>query len=93
MNTQFFFIFPSFLLIFPPGKDKSKSRQDNSLGVLTEKFVSLIKSSPDNTIDLNEAVSSLNVQKRRIYDITNVLEGFTNSNFIFFSKSALDYNF
>ena len=26
-------------------------------------------------MDLNEAVKSLNVQKRRIYDITNVLEG------------------
>lgn len=52
-----------------------KTRQDNSLGVLTKKFVSLIKSSPDHTIDLNEAVKELNVQKRRIYDITNVLEG------------------
>lgn len=27
------------------------------------------------TIDLNEAVKTLAVQKRRIYDITNVLEG------------------
>lgn len=26
-------------------------------------------------IDLNEAMQTLNVQKRRIYDITNVLEG------------------
>ena len=52
-----------------------KSRQDNSLGVLTKKFVQLIKASPNNTIDLNDAVKALNVQKRRIYDITNVLEG------------------
>ena len=43
--------------------------------MLTRKFVSLIKSSPDFTLDLNEAVKVLNVQKRRIYDITNVLEG------------------
>ena len=52
-----------------------KGRHDNSLGVLTKKFVNLIKNSPDLTVDLNEAVKTLNVQKRRIYDITNVLEG------------------
>lgn len=52
-----------------------KNRQDNSLSVLTKKFVKLIKSKPQQTIDLNEAVKSLDVQKRRIYDITNVLEG------------------
>ena len=53
----------------------AKARHDNSLGVLTRKFVNLIKSSPDLTVDLNEAVRVLKVQKRRIYDITNVLEG------------------
>ncbi len=46
--------------------------------MLTKKFVELIKSSPDFTLDLNEAVKQLNVQKRRIYDITNVLEGIGN---------------
>ena len=29
----------------------------------------------NGTIDLNKAAFELNVQKRRIYDITNVLEG------------------
>jgi len=58
------------------GKEKkSKGRQDNSLGVLTKKFIHLIQQSPNLTVDLNDVVRELNVQKRRIYDITNVLEG------------------
>ena len=52
-----------------------KGRQDNSLSVLTKKFIHLIKNSENCTIDLNRAVEELGVQKRRIYDITNVLEG------------------
>jgi len=56
-------------------KNKNAGRHDNSLGVLTKKFLHLIKSSPNLTVDLNEAVRELGVQKRRIYDITNVLEG------------------
>jgi hypothetical protein len=56
-------------------KDKTKGRHDNSLSVLTKKFIHLIKNSPNHTVDLNDAVKELSVQKRRIYDITNVLEG------------------
>lgn len=56
-------------------KKGGKTRQDNSLSVLTRKFVELIKKSEANTVDLNDAVRQLSVQKRRIYDITNVLEG------------------
>lgn len=51
------------------------SRYDSSLGLLTRKFVSLLVASPANALDLNVAASELGVQKRRIYDITNVLEG------------------
>lgn len=51
------------------------SRFDTSLGLLTKKFVDLLKESPQGVIDLNIASEQLNVQKRRIYDITNVLEG------------------
>lgn len=54
---------------------KGKPRHENSLGVLTRKFVRLIKNSAEFTLDLNDAVKQLDVQKRRIYDITNVLEG------------------
>jgi len=35
----------------------------------------LISSSRNGIVDLNQASTHLNVQKRRIYDITNVLEG------------------
>jgi hypothetical protein len=45
------------------------------LGLLTRKFVTLLKGSPEGVLDLNYAASHLEVQKRRIYDITNVLEG------------------
>lgn len=51
------------------------SRYDSSLGLLTKKFVDLVKVAEDGILDLNIAADMLNVQKRRIYDITNVLEG------------------
>ncbi|KAL6563687.1 hypothetical protein OROGR_002646 [Orobanche gracilis] len=50
-------------------------RYDSSLGLLTKKFIDLIKRADDGIIDLNNAADTLEVQKRRIYDITNVLEG------------------
>ena len=50
-------------------------RTDNSLGVLTNKLVELLKASSDYTMDLNDITTILKVQKRRLYDITNVLEG------------------
>jgi len=50
-------------------------RYDSSLGLLTKKFVTLIQTAPEGILDLNQAATQLNVQKRRIYDITNVLEG------------------
>ncbi|KAL3684761.1 hypothetical protein R1sor_002783 [Riccia sorocarpa] len=53
----------------------STCRYDSSLGLLTKKFIELIKQADDGVLDLNKAADTLNVQKRRIYDITNVLEG------------------
>ncbi|KAG6547484.1 hypothetical protein Mapa_010932 [Marchantia paleacea] len=53
----------------------STCRYDSSLGLLTKKFIDLIKQADDGVLDLNKAADTLNVQKRRIYDITNVLEG------------------
>ncbi|XP_057469747.1 transcription factor E2FC-like isoform X1 [Actinidia eriantha] len=55
--------------------DPSGCRYDNSLGLLTKKFISLIQEAKDGALDLNKTMDVLAVQKRRIYDITNVLEG------------------
>lgn len=55
--------------------DDKACRYDSSLGLLTTKFVNLLKESEDGVLDLNLAAEKLSVQKRRIYDITNVLEG------------------
>ncbi|XP_033640751.1 transcription factor E2F3-like [Asterias rubens] len=52
-----------------------KSRYDTSLGLLTKRFVGLLRGARDGVLDLNQAAEVLEVQKRRIYDITNVLEG------------------
>jgi transcription factor E2F3 len=56
-------------------KKKSNCRYDNSLGLLTKKFVALLQAAEDGVLDLKSAAEQLGVQKRRIYDITNVLEG------------------
>ncbi|KQL00107.1 hypothetical protein AAES_33820 [Amazona aestiva] len=58
-----------------PKSPSEKTRYDTSLGLLTKKFIQLLSQSPDGVLDLNRAAEVLKVQKRRIYDITNVLEG------------------
>lgn len=52
-----------------------KSRYDTSLGLLTQRFVELLSHSTDGVLDLNVVSQVLNVPKRRVYDVTNVLEG------------------
>lgn len=68
----FLFFFFSFQA---PKSPSEKTRYDTSLGLLTKKFIQLLSQSPDGVLDLNRAAEVLKVQKRRIYDITNVLEG------------------
>ncbi|XP_020030978.1 transcription factor E2F2 isoform X1 [Castor canadensis] len=58
-----------------PKSPGEKTRYDTSLGLLTKKFIYLLSESQDGVLDLNWAAEVLDVQKRRIYDITNVLEG------------------
>eukprot|EP00466_Bigelowiella_natans_P004284 jgi/Bigna1/69623/fgenesh1_pg.9_\ len=56
-------------------RKKRTCRFDSSLSLLTKKFVDLINNQEEKLLDLNDAAEKLQVQKRRIYDITNVLEG------------------
>lgn len=53
----------------------TNSRTGGSLAILAKKFLSLLKESPSLELDLNYAASVLETHKRRLYDITNVLEG------------------
>jgi hypothetical protein len=48
-------------------------KRNNCLSILTKKFLQLVKSKNDYSIDINEAAKMMGVQKRRVYDITNVL--------------------
>ncbi|CDP21966.1 unnamed protein product, partial [Coffea canephora] len=41
-------------------------------GLQTKNFVNLIKHAEDGILDLNEAAKTLEMSKRRIYDITSV---------------------
>lgn len=57
------------------GKKQQRERRENSLGQLTKKFIKYINKVKIDRIDLNDVVNALNIKKRRIYDISNVLEG------------------
>ena len=52
-----------------------EGRQENSLSQLTKKVMQYIKNKQKLNININELVKDLCVKKRRIYDITNVLQG------------------
>ncbi|XP_058658086.1 transcription factor E2F6 isoform X3 [Ammospiza nelsoni] len=55
--------------------DIKRPRFDASLVLLTRKFMALLRKAPDGVLDLNEVAKTLGVRKRRVYDITNVLDG------------------
>lgn len=50
-------------------------RYEVSLGVLTKRFLELLQVDPDRPLELRDVAASLQTRKRRVYDITNVLEG------------------
>ena len=63
---------------FPNDENECKNEdccQENSLGQLTKNFINYIKITGKKSININDLVNELGVKKRRIYDITNVLQG------------------
>ena len=77
-NTQNINQYNTFEKIFPDEESDLKredSVQENSLGKLTKDFINYIKTEGRKSININDLVNKLGVKKRRIYDITNVLQG------------------
>ncbi len=56
-------------------RKQKRQRKENSLDELTRDFIQYVKDTKNMRLNLNDIVKELNVKKRRIYDITNVLEG------------------
>lgn len=63
-----------FVTVKKPTKGR-KPRYDGSLVQLTRRFMDLVRDAPEGILDLNEVSRTLGVRKRRVYDITNVLDG------------------
>jgi hypothetical protein len=51
------------------------ARSETSLVLLTKRFMEMIRNNAEGVVDLNVTAGSLGVSKRRLYDITNVMEG------------------
>ncbi|KAA0164513.1 hypothetical protein FNF28_03854 [Cafeteria roenbergensis] len=54
---------------------RKREKADTSLFNLTLQFGAIMQAAGTGPVDLNRVASQLGVRKRRVYDITNVLEG------------------
>ncbi|XP_058186464.1 E2F transcription factor-like E2FF isoform X3 [Rhododendron vialii] len=60
--------------LVPPGDHCFYSRKEKSLGVLCSNFLKLYNRDGVDSIGLDDAANRLGVERRRIYDIVNILE-------------------
>ncbi|XP_032241606.1 transcription factor E2F6 [Nematostella vectensis] len=61
--------------VITSGMAHHPEKEATTLATLTKEFVSLLKASPKRTISVEKAVERLHANKRRVYDIVNILEG------------------
>lgn len=61
--------------ITSPEVENPYKPREKTLVLLTRKFMDIMKSCPYGLLDINSAVEELKISRRRMYDITNVLEG------------------
>ena len=72
---------PTHQLILPPPVTHvadplaAVDEDSTSLSWLAEKFIEYLERAPHGTADISAIADSLRVPRRRLYDITNVLEG------------------
>ena len=56
-------------------KSDEKGKSPHSLVVITNMFLNYMQTHKDKVVDLSEVERELDVSKRRLYDVTNVLVG------------------